>query len=913
MLNNCLLKELLEFPFILVKDGQIIEVSQNFIDMTGYDYDELINNTLEVLFRTLRVGPNFDIKNIDERIDYFMFTKSFEVKFVNIQVVNEVQGKIYSFIEKTNSNLDDRFYFANALYEDNYYGIGIYSIPDSTLLRANEKYLTFFDKPYDERENCIGKHVSEFITGFEGSELEEIWNTVIGTGKSYNEDEYMYEGFSRGITYWKLSAIPVCEANKVKYCMTMIMEITEQVLHRKKVEEQANIIKQQKKELEAILDNMADGFSIIDTSGNYLKVNKKIKEWMQMPEIKNIDDAVKKFKYYDLNNRELSIDQLPAIRVSKGERVDKERIIMRSDSIERYISISGAPVYDNDGNVAMGVINSRDITESMKYTKLVEQQKLQLETIMENISDLLFVSDAEGKYIYMNKETEKYFTRDIIKKRNEILIKNQYFNLNRNVIPKEDLPHNLVLRTKQVDKRILIMKKGEQEFYLQVKTIPLMDNKGNINMIISIAADITEHIKDLNLIQEQKEQLEAIINSMSDGIIIVDKGTKKLTFLNNTARDFFSSSEKISKSCELINFNKCFYNSDGKEVPFEDVPSFRVFNKGKYNDYRLTIVHPDKKMYVSVNGSPIYNNNGEVKAAVLCIRDMTKYVKKEIELEESRLRLLNAELERNKALERAIEMKDEFLSMISHELRTPLNVISTAIQAMKYICKDEMSDKVHEYMNMIRQNTFRQLRLVNNLLDITRANSGRIKIKKKNIDIVFLTRSITESVNAYASQKGISVIFASLLSEKIIGIDDEKYERILLNLLSNAIKFTPEGKPIIVRLSSMKKNIRVEITDCGIGIPADKLDIIFERFGQVDSSLSRQAEGSGIGLSLVKKFVEALGGSISVKSKVNKGSTFTMLFPSEALEEENSGTEMTNLLDNHIVETINVEFSDIYM
>jgi signal transduction histidine kinase len=432
-------------------------------------------------------------------------------------------------------------------------------------------------------------------------------------------------------------------------------------------------------------------------------------------------------------------------------------------------------------------------------------------------------------------------------------------------------------------------------------------------MVISIAADITEHIKDLNLIQEQKEQLEAIINSMSDGIIISEKDTKKFTLLNKTARDFFSSSEKVSKTGELINFDKCFYDGGGKEVSFEDSPGFRVFNKGKYNDYRLTIVHPDKKMYVSVNGSPIYDKDGEVKRAVLCIRDMTRYVKKEIELEESRLRLLNAELERNKALERAIEMKDEFLSLISHELRTPLNVITTAIQAMKYIYRDEMSDKVREYMNIIRQNAFRQLRLVNNLLDITRANAGRIKIKKKNIDIVFLTRSITESVNAYASRKGINIIFTSLLSEKIIGIDDEKYERILLNLLSNAIKFTPEGKHIEVKLSSKKKNIRIEITDYGIGIPEDKLALIFERFGQVDSSLSRQAEGSGIGLSLVKKFVEALRGSISVKSKVNEGSTFTILFPGEILKEENSETEMTWLLDNHIIETMNVEFSDIYM
>ncbi|MPN03587.1 Sensor histidine kinase RcsC [bioreactor metagenome] len=115
-----------------------------------------------------------------------------------------------------------------------------------------------------------------------------------------------------------------------------------------------------------------------------------------------------------------------------------------------------------------------------------------------------------------------------------------------------------------------------------------------------------------------------------------------------------------------------------------------------------------------------------------------------------------------------------------------------------------------------------------------------------------------------------------------------------------------------MRLSLRKKNICIEVQDEGIGIPKDKKNIIFERFGQVDSSLSRQAEGTGIGLSLVKRFVEGLGGSISVKSTVGKGSTFTILIPDElTIEEDNN--EMTNLMDNRLVEVTNVEFSDIYL
>jgi two-component system, sensor histidine kinase and response regulator len=286
-----------------------------------------------------------------------------------------------------------------------------------------------------------------------------------------------------------------------------------------------------------------------------------------------------------------------------------------------------------------------------------------------------------------------------------------------------------------------------------------------------------------------------------------------------------------------------------------------------------------------------------------------KVKERTVELQKTNSELKQAKLEADKAL----EMKDEFLSLVSHEFRTPLNVINSAIQAMTYICGGELSDKSKKYLGMIRQNTFRQLRLVNNLLDITRVNAGRIKINKSNIDIVFLTKAIIESVYTYASQKKIDVAFITLLEEKVIAIDEEKYERILLNLLSNAIKFTPEGNSIIVTLNAVKNRIYVKVRDSGIGIPEDKLDVIFERFGQVDSSLSRQAEGTGIGLSLVKKLTEALGGSISVNSKEGRGSTFTVVLPDEVISEDKSEIEFGDLLDNRLIQTTTVEFSDIYL
>jgi two-component system sensor histidine kinase/response regulator len=231
---------------------------------------------------------------------------------------------------------------------------------------------------------------------------------------------------------------------------------------------------------------------------------------------------------------------------------------------------------------------------------------------------------------------------------------------------------------------------------------------------------------------------------------------------------------------------------------------------------------------------------------------------------------------------------------------------------MEYICRENLSEKAKEFLNVIRQNTYRQQRLVNNILDVTKMNAGYIKMENRNIDIVYLTRVIVESVHLYAGQKSIDIGFHTAVESLVTGIDEEKYERILLNLLSNAIKFTPEHGSINVSIYMDNDSICVSVTDTGIGIPQDKLELIFEKFGQVDSSLSRQAEGTGIGLSLVKMFVEAMKGCILVNSNMGKGTSFTVKLP-VITSENNQDRTRQDLNDNRLVQAALIEFSDIYL
>jgi signal transduction histidine kinase len=261
------------------------------------------------------------------------------------------------------------------------------------------------------------------------------------------------------------------------------------------------------------------------------------------------------------------------------------------------------------------------------------------------------------------------------------------------------------------------------------------------------------------------------------------------------------------------------------------------------------------------------------------------------------------------------KLKTEFFANISHELRTPINVLLGTIQLFDmYAQKGDITYKevdVGQKVQGMKQNCFRLLRLVNNLIDITKIDSGFFELQLHNRDIVAVIEDITLSVADYVENKGLKLIFDTEFEEKIIACDQDKVERIILNLLSNAVKFTPEGGCIEVNIYNKENYIAISVKDNGIGIPEDKKNMIFERFRQVDKSLSRNCEGSGIGLSLTKSLVELHKGKLYVESDLGKGSTFTFELPAGLVE--NKDKKEDRQLKAEPIERINLEFSDIYL
>lgn len=261
------------------------------------------------------------------------------------------------------------------------------------------------------------------------------------------------------------------------------------------------------------------------------------------------------------------------------------------------------------------------------------------------------------------------------------------------------------------------------------------------------------------------------------------------------------------------------------------------------------------------------------------------------------------------------EMRTQFFANISHELKTPLNIIMCTTKLLKACSsdKDEFLKYYNKYENTITQNSSRMLRLIDNIIDITKFDVGCFKMNFKNCEIVSLIEDITLSIAQYEKINGRNIIFDTNCEVIEICCDADSIERVILNLLSNAVKFTKENGNILVKLEKQTDYIIITVKDDGIGIPKEFRKSVFERFVQVDKSFRRNVEGSGIGLSLVKSIVDLHDGEIYLKDSDEIGAEFVIKLPNILLEDEESQNSSYQIEDRsaEIKNKILKEFSDI--
>lgn len=231
--------------------------------------------------------------------------------------------------------------------------------------------------------------------------------------------------------------------------------------------------------------------------------------------------------------------------------------------------------------------------------------------------------------------------------------------------------------------------------------------------------------------------------------------------------------------------------------------------------------------------------------------------------------------------EEANQAKSAFLAVMSHELRTPLNAIAGYVEILEMGIHGPVTAAQREALGRIARSQRHLLRLINDVLNLSRIEAGRVDYLIEDVDVADLIGAVTPMVEPQFKSKGVSFSI-DVAPRCVVRADREKAQQILINLLSNAVKFTPRGGHVMVDAAPSQDppdRVHVRVTDTGIGIPRDKLSAIFQPFVQVDATSTRSAEGSGLGLAISRDLAHGMGGDLTVDSTPGEGSTFTLILP----------------------------------
>lgn len=522
------------------------------------------------------------------------------------------------------------------------------------------------------------------------------------------------------------------------------------------------------------------------------------------------------------------------------------------------------------------------VSKNKKLLLLQKELQVFYHLVEFNISSSIILYNENKEVIYTNKTIRENYCED----KN---IKNQLKEVNKIF---ENATFLDSIDEEKVSKEILekgfwegkILLKNNKIINLYVQTL-IVEEKNYYALNLK---NITEEFILSQNIKKNEQILSCINNNIQDLIISVDN-YGNITYVNHSALKTLNYSyDEIYK----LPIKKLLGKND------------EILNQLKSKDddnVKCKLIGKHAVVYVEAIISSLNDDNGVPYGKVIVAKNLNS---------KRKLENLAVKFKEAKASE---QVKNEFFANISHELRTPLNIIYSTIQLLDSNHKNfpvNFYDSYGKYKKGLKINCYRMLRLINNLIDVTKIEVGFLKADFTNKDIVPLVENIVSLVIPHAENKNISIIFDTNSEENIVKCDPSKLERLILNLLSNAIKFTPINGKIFVNLSIETEWIKISVKDNGMGIPLEMQSSIFDRFVQADKSLKRRNEGSGIGLSIAKSITELHDGKIELISDGVCGTEFIVWIPNIKLDY----IEDSNNLVDYITDKKNIELelSDIY-
>ena len=522
---------------------------------------------------------------------------------------------------------------------------------------------------------------------------------------------------------------------------------------------------------------------------------------------------------------------------------------------------------------------------------LVKDDKVQTARVREllKISGDIVLNTQNVMNVYRNEGSEKAFA---------IIKQGQGIRLNKLLMDK--IASIEQAENSHLNKQRALIQKTQRKTTLFITGTSIFGFFLTVFAVVSLLWNQKKQ-QELELEIRQKEQILAqYIEAIPDGVMVLNT-KQEIVLLNQSGREILGLNGKLETLSEqvkkLVLLDPHTYNI---RFTADTLPVSRALEGEKSDGNKIDLIKNNALFHLETSVRPVVGLDGEITNAITVFRDITERANYEATLEKART-----------LAEKSVRVKDIFLSNVSHEIRTPLN----AIIGFTSLLEEQVQDKKSEdYVSYIRIASRNLLELINDILDFSKIEAGQVILDKTNTSISELVDSVSVIIDQRANEKGISYekTLSSELPEIII-TDKLRITRILLNVCGNAIKFTERGsvklhvEPISAVVDNLQ-TIRFTITDSGIGIPADKVDKIFERFVQASESTTRLFGGTGLGLSIVKSLVHILRGTIKVESQFGHGTTFILDFPFEVVTDfapsdilDNFNTEPAPIGDIHVL------------
>ncbi|WP_310558418.1 PAS domain S-box protein [Flavobacterium sp.] len=403
---------------------------------------------------------------------------------------------------------------------------------------------------------------------------------------------------------------------------------------------------------------------------------------------------------------------------------------------------------------------------------------------------------------------------------------------------------------------------------------PIFDYNKNVSGVINVAIDVTDKVLARKKIEESEEQLRKISEHFEIATTAAEVGTWSLDLASQTL-EWSDLHKKMwgydEHRTDLVyeDWHKVILDSD-KEVVYAALAKTLETKIHYETSYRIKREDNENVRWMRASGKYLYNDAGEAVTLSGISMDITEQKRIEEKL-----------IVAKESAENAVKFKQQFLSNMSHEIRTPLNSI---VGFTNVLLKTELDEKQKEFLKAIKTSSNSLNVLINDILDLAKVDAGKMTFEKKPFEMCKSINSLIHSFDLKIKEKNLELVreYDSKIPSIVIG-DSVRLNQIILNLMSNAIKFTHNGK--IMLSANLKnedeKNVFIEfvITDTGIGIANDKINSIFNLFEQAEINTSNSYGGTGLGLGIVKQLVELQGGSIQVNSKLGEGSTFSFIMP----------------------------------